>query len=769
MEANCISLAIIDFTNYKPSADYTAFRISAVDPSGTDGGELHFFGNNGTSLTTDPAFVIEQDGNILIGGDLQHYGDDNTQIQFSSDVVEIEAGGNVMFLADENGVQDILYLGDTANTTDNDIYLSRTAYIDDSTNRMGLGLTNPSYQLQLSTDSAAKPTSGTWTITSDSRVKRNVQNFADGMNIIRNIRPVSYELNGLAGMPEGDTSIGIIAQEIKDIAPYTVGTFRAKLNPTDATETELYNFDASALTFVLINATKDLDTRVTALNGNYNSQNSSQQSQKTQITTIQNQLNNQQNSITNINNKVAAFTFNNSGEIILQGSGENFTVRQVSNNSALTAVSAFAKSVIANLQVGFASIQTLTAGRITTQELNSPYISSEFIQTENVVATNITSENINVVSISAKSARALTLEAEIAKFEKLTAQTADITNATISGTLYANNIDGFDDLVASAVSDPSLLDMILGNVPTTTASVSLDQVYAAINQAGFSASPSSSFAQEIANLNLEINGDTMMSKQAAYIENYFEVNGDAQFNSNVAITNSLVVGDTIVVADGLTFGTGTISYQPANNQSPLLKIQPQGRGSLSLFAGLMTLDESGTVFITGDLTLAGNARIEGTLFTDLLKPTDFGNPFQVQVAGAATNSGEIKKSRFEIVDELGSPVATISAEGNANFAGDLSAKTIKAESVEAGNISGSNQSAVSGRSTLPTGQTEITINSDKITSDSIISITPQGSTQNQVVYVKSQTAHNTNTQGSVVVGVDSSVNADIQFNWWIVK
>jgi len=38
--------ANIDFTNYKPSADYTAFRISAVDPSGTDGGELHFFGNN---------------------------------------------------------------------------------------------------------------------------------------------------------------------------------------------------------------------------------------------------------------------------------------------------------------------------------------------------------------------------------------------------------------------------------------------------------------------------------------------------------------------------------------------------------------------------------------------------------------------------------------------------------------------------------------------------------------------------------------------------
>ena len=39
---------------------------------------------------------------------------------------------------------------------------------------VGIGLSNPAYQLQLSTDSAAKPSTSTWTISSDERIKDNI-------------------------------------------------------------------------------------------------------------------------------------------------------------------------------------------------------------------------------------------------------------------------------------------------------------------------------------------------------------------------------------------------------------------------------------------------------------------------------------------------------------------------------------------------------------------------------------------------------------------
>ncbi|MBI5734108.1 MAG: hypothetical protein HY973_04180 [Candidatus Kerfeldbacteria bacterium] len=66
-------------------------------------------------------------------------------------------------------------------------------------------------------------------------------------------------------MPEGAKGIGVIAQDVKDIIPYTIATFKAKLNPEDTTDTELYSFNSSALTFVTTNAIKELHSRLAIL------------------------------------------------------------------------------------------------------------------------------------------------------------------------------------------------------------------------------------------------------------------------------------------------------------------------------------------------------------------------------------------------------------------------------------------------------------------------------------------------------------------------
>lgn len=52
---------------------------------------------------------------------------------------------------------------------------SNNLIIDKTNGYMGIGI-NPSYQLELSTDSAAKPTSSAWTVGSDIRLKENIEN-----------------------------------------------------------------------------------------------------------------------------------------------------------------------------------------------------------------------------------------------------------------------------------------------------------------------------------------------------------------------------------------------------------------------------------------------------------------------------------------------------------------------------------------------------------------------------------------------------------------
>jgi len=122
------------------------------------------------------------------------------------------------------------------------------------------------YQLSLSSNSAAKPSTNTWTISSDNRVKTNINPYTKGLETILAINPVTYDYNGKAGFdPTIIGNIGIIAQDVLNIIPESINTYQAKLNEEDEEKTELYNFDSHALTFILINAVKQLSAEIELL------------------------------------------------------------------------------------------------------------------------------------------------------------------------------------------------------------------------------------------------------------------------------------------------------------------------------------------------------------------------------------------------------------------------------------------------------------------------------------------------------------------------
>ena len=125
---------------------------------------------------------------------------------------------------------------------------------------VGIGVHAPTYQLQLSTDKAAKPGSSTWTIASDERLKKNVEAYTDGLELVRQIEPVRYQYTGEAGMPTNQTFIGVIAQRMQRIAPYTVGTFTHQ--DTLGKRTDYLDYNAGALTYALVNAVKEQQQQI---------------------------------------------------------------------------------------------------------------------------------------------------------------------------------------------------------------------------------------------------------------------------------------------------------------------------------------------------------------------------------------------------------------------------------------------------------------------------------------------------------------------------
>lgn len=113
-----------------------------------------------------------------------------------------------------------------------------------------------------------KPGGGSWAAASDARLKKDVQPFSDGLDKVLAIKPVSFKYNDrFKHLDNGKTYIGVIAQEIKEVAPYTVELMPfGQLMEEDENGVErvvkpgenFYSYDSSALTYMLINAVKEL-------------------------------------------------------------------------------------------------------------------------------------------------------------------------------------------------------------------------------------------------------------------------------------------------------------------------------------------------------------------------------------------------------------------------------------------------------------------------------------------------------------------------------
>jgi hypothetical protein len=69
--------------------------------------------------------------------------------------------------------------------------------------------------------------------------------------------PAAY--NGLAGsLNDGKEFVGVIAQEVEQVAPFMVTSMPKKLRPTDEKETSIKQLDANAFIYMLINAVQEL-------------------------------------------------------------------------------------------------------------------------------------------------------------------------------------------------------------------------------------------------------------------------------------------------------------------------------------------------------------------------------------------------------------------------------------------------------------------------------------------------------------------------------
>jgi hypothetical protein len=107
-------------------------------------------------------------------------------------------------------------------------------------------------------------------VVSDARLKQNIRDLSGGLSFIERLQPKEYEFNGLGNTTAGQRAVGLLAQDLQQISPASVTSWRAKLHPEDEEETDLFRYDPPEITMHLVLAIQQLSARIKQLEGKGN-------------------------------------------------------------------------------------------------------------------------------------------------------------------------------------------------------------------------------------------------------------------------------------------------------------------------------------------------------------------------------------------------------------------------------------------------------------------------------------------------------------------
>ena len=129
----------------------------------------------------------------------------------------------------------------------------------DASEQVGIGIGNPQSLLHVNGDIQHAGA----LISSDKRLKRDINEFEGGLEKVLQIQPYTYFYNGKGGIKSDKLQFGVIAQEMQEVMPSMVDTYEFQdFETTDkshnAVSTEEYlNVNTSAITYMLVNAIQE--------------------------------------------------------------------------------------------------------------------------------------------------------------------------------------------------------------------------------------------------------------------------------------------------------------------------------------------------------------------------------------------------------------------------------------------------------------------------------------------------------------------------------
>jgi Chaperone of endosialidase len=226
------------------------------------------------STTMTELLALDSAGQLTAIGTTHTFGPSNApghfrlgqRGQLSADVVNTEVYSNGPTCQNYDRNTQNSWMARVTSANDAVQFLRRTMNTD--TFVENFSVFGPNGDMFLKGASAQKASGTTWVNPSDPRLKRDITPYTVGLEAILTLEPITFQYNGKGGTTDdGRQCYGYDASKVRTALPECVGTRRGKLTEEDADETDLLTLDTSNFTLALINAVKELNARVVALEG----------------------------------------------------------------------------------------------------------------------------------------------------------------------------------------------------------------------------------------------------------------------------------------------------------------------------------------------------------------------------------------------------------------------------------------------------------------------------------------------------------------------
>ncbi len=376
---------------------------------------------------------------------------------------------------------------------------------------------------------------------------------------------------------------------------------------------------------------------------------------------------------------------------------------------------AFSEAAIANLRVG-----AVSASRIVTDALQATQINTDKIVSP---LAEINTLNVGIISpLADRQDVIVKLPSQESRFGKLLVQNdqgetvASVDaggNASFSGQVTGDRLQVTRDATVSGTLFADEIVTKHGKFGDLLA----NQLTAATISAQYVANAIPSIQQ--------LNNSTI--KQLSWenwsvsdVENDIKITSDIKIIGHTSLASTTIAGGLSVDAALILDENGLQTFDPAS----ILRLQFSGLGGVDFLAGKVTIDKD------GNMNIEGNLAVKGTLTTARLAAAD------MEATGSAKFADLLVSKKLT--------VATASATVSQSASEQITDSSI-------------------GKATIMAGQQTITIRTPQVTGASQVFVTPTSPTGNKVLYVTNQ------SDGQFRVEIDSPIDRDIQFNWWLVN